>query len=338
MQPLRWAIVGPGAIAHQFAQAMATLGRQVAAVGARNRQKGELFAQRYAIPRVYDDFSRLFADPDIDAVYISTPHDSHYGLMKQALTQGKHLLVEKAITVSSDRLEAINRLAQEKQLIVAEAMTLFYMPLYYRLKALADSGRLGRLKMIQVSFGAMMEEDPDNRFFNPALAGGALLDIGTYALSFARFFMSGQPHKVLTTVNKYHTGVDEQSVIVLHNPQGEMASLALAFRARMPARGTVAWENGFLTVDDFPRAQQASLVWASGETEVIEAGETARALEYEITGLEAWVGQGNNPLHYLTNDVVAMMSEIRQHWGIRFPFEHESPEADVKECQTGQVK
>ncbi|WP_130834539.1 Gfo/Idh/MocA family protein [[Erwinia] mediterraneensis] len=321
MQPLRWALVGPGAIAHQFAQAMAEMGRQIVAVGARNRQKGEVFAQRYGIPQVYDDFSQLFADPAIDAVYIATSHDSHYDLMKQALAQGKHLLVEKAITVSLAQLEEVNRLAEEKQLIVAEAMTLFHMPLYQQLKARAESGQLGRLKMIQVSFGAMMEEDPSNRFFNPALAGGALLDIGTYALSFARFFMSEQPDNILTTVNKYHTGVDEQSVIVLHNAQGEMATLALAFRARMPKRGLVAWENGFLTVEDFPRAQQAALVWGNGETEVIAAGETARALHYEIAALENWVARGENPLHTLTSDVVAMMSEIRQHWGIRFPFE-----------------
>lgn len=321
MQPLRWALVGPGAIAHQFAQAMAEMGRQIVAVGARNRQKGEVFAQRYGIPQVYDDFSQLFADPAIDAVYIATSHDSHYDLMKQALAQGKHLLVEKAITVSLAQLEEVNRLAEEKQLIVAEAMTLFHMPLYQQLKARAESGQLGRLKMIQVSFGAMMEEDPSNRFFNPALAGGALLDIGTYALSFARFFMSEQPDNILTTVNKYHTGVDEQSVIVLHNAQGEMATLALAFRARMPKRGLVAWENGFLTVEDFPRAQQATLVWGNGETEVIAAGETARALHYEIAALENWVARGENPLHTLTSDVVAMMSEIRQHWGIRFPFE-----------------
>ncbi|WP_312242768.1 Gfo/Idh/MocA family oxidoreductase [Pantoea sp.] len=321
MKPLSWAIVGPGAIAHQFAGAMTAMGRQITAVGARNREKGEAFAQRYGIGQVYDDFARLFADKAIDIVYISTPHASHYGLMRQALENGKHLLVEKAITVSSAELGAINRLAQEKNLIVAEAMTLFHMPLFHQLKALAESGRLGRLKMIQVSFGSLKVDDPENRFFNPALAGGALLDIGTYALSFARFFMSEQPGTVLTTVEKFATGVDEQCGIVLQNSRGEIATLALAFRAKMPKRGTVAWENGFITVDDFPRAQQATLTWASGESEVIAAGDTERALQYEITAVEQWVAAGENPLHYLTNDVVALMSDIRQRWGIRFPFE-----------------
>ena len=321
MKPLTWAIIGPGAIAQQFAAAQSALGRKVYAVGARNREKGEAFAQRYGIERVYDDMGQLLADPQIEAVYISTPHASHFTYMKQALEQGKHLLVEKAITVSSAELDEINRLAVEKKRIVAEAMTLFHMPLFHQLKALLASGRLGKLKMIQVSFGTVKEADPNNRFFNPALAGGALLDIGTYALSFARFFLSEQPDRLLTTVSKFSTGVDEQCGILLQNARHEIATIVLAFRAGMPKRGIIAGEKGFITVDDFPRAQQATLSWADGSTEMIEAGESERALQYEILALEKYAATGNNPLHFLTNDVVALMTDIRQRWGIRFPFE-----------------
>lgn len=321
MKPLTWAIIGPGAIAQQFAAAQSALGRQIYAVGARNRAKGEAFAQYYGIERVYDDIPRMLADPQIEAVYISTPHASHFGWMKQALEQGKHLLVEKAIVVSSDELNEINRLAAEKKRVVVEAMTLFYMPLYQQLQALIASGKLGKLKTIQVSFGTVKEPDPANRFFNPELAGGALLDIGTYALSFARFFLSEQPNQLCTTVSKFSTGVDEQCGILLQNSQNELATIALSFRAKMPKRGIVACEHGFITVDDFPRAQRAQLNWSDGRTEIIEAGETDRALQYEILTLEKYAAEGANPLHFLTNDVVALMTEIRQRWGIRFPFE-----------------
>ena len=174
MKPLTWAIIGPGAIAHQFAAAMEALGRKVYAVGARNRERGESFAQRYGIERVDDNSERLLADPHIDAVYISTPHASHFTWMKLALEHGKHLLVEKAITVSSMELDEIDRLAAEKKLIVAEAMTLFHMPLFHQLKETLESGRLGKVKTIQVSFGTVKEPDPENRFFNPALAGGSI--------------------------------------------------------------------------------------------------------------------------------------------------------------------
>ncbi|QHM70418.1 Gfo/Idh/MocA family protein [Mixta intestinalis] len=324
MKPLNWAIIGPGAIAQQFAAAMVAMNRKVYAVGARNREKGQAFAQRYAIERVDDDIARLLSDPQIDAVYISTPHASHFGWMKLALEQGKHLLVEKAIVVSSSELNEINRLAQQKKLIVAEAMTLFHMPLYHQLKALITEGRLGNVKMIQVSFGSIKEPDPENRFFNPELAGGALLDIGTYALSFARFFLSSQPDRLLTTVSQFSTGVDEQSGILLQNNSNEIATISLAFRAKMPKCGLIACEKGSITVDDFPRAQRATLNWADGGSEIIEAGESERALQYEILNVEEYIAQGSNPLHYLTEDVVALMTDIRQQWGIRFPFEQQA--------------
>lgn len=327
MKPLAWAIIGPGDIAHQFAAAMQALGRNVCAVGARNREKGAAFAQRYGIARVDDDFARLLSDPHIDAVYISTPHDSHFTWMKLALEHGKHLLVEKAITVSSAELQEIDRLAAEKKLIVAEAMTLFHMPLFQQLKQTLDSGRLGKMKMIQVSFGTVKEPDPENRFFNPALAGGALLDIGTYALSFARYFLTAQPDSLFTAVTPFSTGVDEQCGILLQNPQQEMVNISLAFRAKMPKRGIIACEKGFITVENFPRAQRATISLADGATEIIEAGETERALQYEILNVERYIAEGNNPLHYLTQDVVALMTDIRQRWGIRFPFEQQGKTA-----------
>ncbi|MDU5827071.1 Gfo/Idh/MocA family protein [Mixta calida] len=327
MKPLTWAIIGPGAIAHQFAAAIEALGRKVYAVGARNRERGEAFAQRYGIERVDDNFERLLADPHIDAVYISTPHASHFTWMKLALKHGKHLLVEKAITVSSRELDEIDRLAAEKKLIVAEAMTLFHMPLFHQLKETLESGRLGKVKTIQVSFGTVKEPDPENRFFNPELAGGALLDIGTYALSFARYFLSAQPDNLFTTVTLFSTGVDEQCGILLQNSQQELVAISLAFRAKMPKRGIIACEKGFITVEDFPRAQRATISFADGATETVEAGETARALQYEILNVERYIAEGGNPLHYLTQDVVALMTDIRQRWGIRFPFEQQDTAA-----------
>ncbi|WP_099225122.1 Gfo/Idh/MocA family protein [Listeria costaricensis] len=322
MKELTWAIIGPGTIAHQFAEAMQALGRNVYAVGARNRTKGEAFATQYGIEQVYDDFEALFKDEKIDAVYISTPHSNHDEYMLAALEHGKHILVEKAITYNTANLAKVTELAHEKKLIVAEAMTIFHMPLFKKLREVVDSGRLGELKMIQVSFGSLKEANPTNRFFNMELAGGALLDIGTYALSFARFFLNAPPDQILTTAKKYETGVDEQSGILLKNKQGEIATVSLTFRAKMPKRGIVAYENGFITIDDFPRAEKAVISYPDGRTEILETGETARALEYEIQDFESYVAKGENPLHPLTVDVVEIMTEVRNKWGITYPFEN----------------
>lgn len=213
-------------------------------------------------------------------------------------------------------------LAKEKGLIVKEAMTIFHMPLYKKLREIVDSGAIGKLKIIQVAFGSAKEKDPKNRFYNMDLAGGALLDIGTYALSFARYFLSETPDEVLTTMKKFETGVDEQSGILLKNNEEELAVVSLSFRAKMPKRGVIACEEGFITVDEYPRASRATVTHtATGKVEEIEAGETSKALEYEIIAMEESIATGENTTYQLTNDVITIMSDVRTQWGIKFPFE-----------------
>lgn len=175
--------------------------------------------------------------------------------------------------------------------------------------------------MIQVSFGSAKQNDPSNRFFSMDLAGGALLDIGTYALSFARYFLSEKPTEVLSTAKRYETGVDEQSGILLRNEKDEMAVVSLTFRAKMPKRGIVAYENGYLTVEDFPRADRATVTFTNGESEEITAGDTASALQYEIRDMEKSIENGENAISGLTEDVVEIMTKVRSDWGIEFPFE-----------------
>ncbi|MBF2631783.1 Gfo/Idh/MocA family protein, partial [Listeria seeligeri] len=154
MKRLNWAILGPGSIAHQFAEGMQGLNREIYAVGARSLEKGQVFANQYGIENVYDDFDAMLADPMIDVVYIATPHSNHYEFIMKSLHNGKHVLAEKAITVSSAELNEINALAKEKGLIVKEAMTIFHMPLYKKLREIVDSGAIGKLKIIQVAFGS----------------------------------------------------------------------------------------------------------------------------------------------------------------------------------------
>ncbi|EFS01388.1 Gfo/Idh/MocA family oxidoreductase [Listeria seeligeri FSL N1-067] len=322
MNELNWAIIGPGSIAHRFAEGMKQLNREIYAVGARSLEKGKAFANQYGIKNVYSDFDEMLTNPEIDVVYIATPHSNHYEFIMKSLHNGKHVLAEKAITVSSAELEEINALAKEKSLIVKEAMTIFHMPLYKKLREIVDSGSIGKLKLIQVAFGSAKEKDPNNRFYNMDLAGGALLDIGTYALSFARYFLSEAPNEVLTTMKKFETGVDEQSGILLKNKEEELAVVSLSFRAKVPKRGIVACEEGFITVDEYPRASRATVTnTMTGKVEEIVAGETDKALEYEIIAMEESVATGENTTSELTNDVIAIMTDVRNQWGIKFPFE-----------------
>ncbi|MGG3571146.1 Gfo/Idh/MocA family oxidoreductase [Bacillus gobiensis] len=317
MGKVNWAILGPGAIAADFAKAIVDVNGSIGGVWARNAEKAKSFAEQFNIEKVYTSSDEMLQDDTIDVVYISTPHSIHYEYIFDALRNNKHVLCEKAITMNGKQLKEIVDLAKEKGLIVAEAMTIFHMPLYKKLRDIVDAGKLGKLKMINVTFGSCKEDDPTNRFFNPDLAGGAMLDIGTYALSFTRYFLSRQPNEVLTTVKRYETGVDEQSGIILKNDADELAVVSLAMRAKMPKRGIVAGELGYITVEDFPRAQKAIITYtADGSVEVVEAGAAEKALNYEVEAMNRYIlNQEENSTLPLSVDVMSIMDEVRNQWG-----------------------
>lgn len=153
--------------------------------------------------------------------------------------------------------EAI-QLAEENHVKLAEAMTIFHMPIYRKLSEIVESGKLGPLKVIQMNFGSYKEYDMTNRFFNRNLAGGALLDIGVYALSFVRWFMTSQPTEMVSQVKLAPTGVDEQAGILLTNVEGEMATVTLSLHAKQPKRGTIAYDKGYIELYEYPRGQKRS--------------------------------------------------------------------------------
>jgi predicted dehydrogenase len=239
-----------------------------------------------------------------------------------ALQAGKHVLSEKAITMSSTQLAIAKEVAASNHLILAEAMTLYHMPLYERLHDFAAERHLGDLKMIQASFGSFKEPDPTNRFFNPDLAGGALLDIGVYALAFVEEFLTATPYLTGTTMHRFSSGVDESSTITLRTANDELATVALTFRAKMPKRGIVAYENGYFTVDTYPRADTATFTDNEGHTETITAGDSTNAMNYEIADMQKMVaGELRNTSLAKTTDVMAIMTAARTQWDFRYPFE-----------------
>ncbi len=145
-----------------------------------------LFQKSMVSKKSIGSIDEMFANEDVDIIYITTPHNTHYGFMKKALENGKHILVEKSITLNSSELCEMISLANEKGLILAEAMTIWHMPIYKELWKIIENGELGKVQMITVNFGSFKDYDMKNRFFNRKLAGGAMLDIGVYALSIVR--------------------------------------------------------------------------------------------------------------------------------------------------------
>ncbi|HII4422025.1 Gfo/Idh/MocA family protein [Clostridium perfringens] len=322
MKKLKWGILGPGNIARDFAQALNRVNGEVYAVASRNKERAEKFARENNVKKAYGSYDEIIKDKDIDVVYIATPHSNHYEYIIKSLNNNKHVLCEKAITVNEKELEEALKIAREKNLVLEEAMTLFHMPLYEKVIKKINNEDLGKVNMVQVSFGSFKEYDENNRFFNLDLAGGALLDIGTYALSFARYFLSSMPEEILSTVKKAKTGVDEESGIILKTKEDEVATISLAFRSKMPKRGIVSCDNGFITIDNFPRANKATINYLDGAVEVIECGEEEKALDYEVIFMEERIKENkeSNSID-LTYDVTKIMNKVRKDWGIVYPFE-----------------
>ena len=320
---INWAILGTGVVANEMAQALKNAGKKVYAVGNRTHEKAIAFAEKYGIEKVYDDFHEMFSDEEVDVIYITTPHNTHIDFMTEALSHGKHILCEKAITLNREELEKAEKLAKEKQVVLAEAMTIYHMPLHKKLRKMVADGTIGDVEMIQINFGSFKEYNMENRFFNPNLAGGALLDIGVYAISLARCYLKSKPSKVISMMRKAPSGVDEMSGIVMQNDEGQMVVISLSLHTKQPKRCNICGEKGYIEIYDYPRAEEAKIVYTeSGEVETIKEGEMSRALQYEMEDMEkAITGNDEDILQDYTRDVMELMTDLRKEWEMYYPEE-----------------
>lgn len=324
MNELKWAVLGTGVIANEMAQALVKMNKRLYAVANRTHQKALDFAERYGVQKVYDQIDEVFEDEAVDIIYITSPHNTHYEFMKKALEHGKHILVEKSITLNSRELDEMIALAAEKKLVLAEAMTIWHMPIYKKLWEIVQSGQLGKVQIITMNFGSFKEYNMSNRFFNMNLAGGAMLDIGVYALSIVRSFMEEKPEDIVSQWKASPTGSDEQATILLKNKQEQMATVALSMHSKQPKRAMISCEKGYIEIMEYPRADKAVIADAeSGERTEIESGENANALYYEMMDMEQAVRSGdasNMQLQY-SKDVMDIMTKLRKDWGMKYPGE-----------------
>ena len=322
---LNWAVLGTGVIANQMAQALQKMGKPLYAVGNRTYKKAVAFAEKYGVQKVYSEIDEMFTDENVDIIYITSPHNTHYAFMKKALLHGKHLFVEKSITLNSRELDEMIALAREKNLILAEAMTIWHMPIYKKLWETVKSGSLGKVQMITMNFGSFKEYNMNNRFFNMNLAGGAMLDIGVYALSIVRSFMDEKPDEILSQWKPSPTGSDEQATILLKNPSGQMATVALSMHSKQPKRAMISCEKGYIEIMEYPRADKAVIVDAeTGEKTEISCGDTSDALLYEMENMEHAVLTRDTSGLYLnyTKDVMDIMTYLRKEWNMKYPDEN----------------
>lgn len=322
---LSWAVIGCGVIANQMATSLALSGRHLRSVANRTREKAETFAERYGVERVYNSAEELYQDPGVDAIYITTPHNTHIRYLRGALAAGKHVLCEKSITLNSEELDEARALARENNVVLMDATTILHMPLYQELLRRANAGEFGAMNLAQLNFGSYKEYgDLTNRFYNINLAGGAMLDIGVYALSIARLFMASAPTEVVSLANLASTGVDQTSGFVTRNAEGQLGVFSLSLHSKQPKRSVISFDKCYIEVSEYPRADTATIVWTEdGRRETVQAGEEAYALCYEMADLEAAVAGDTSKagLIDIAADVMDVMTRLRADWGVVYPEE-----------------
>jgi predicted dehydrogenase len=245
---IRWGVVGPGRIADKVVEDFAVVdGARVVAVASRSVDRARGFAQRHGIERAHGSYADILADPEVDVLYIATPHPQHHAVALGALRAGKALLIEKAFTATTAGAAEIVALAREAQVFVMEAMWTRFQPAVVALRELIAAGAIGEVRSVQADLGVAREYDPADRLFDLALGGGALLDLGVYVVSFAQMLL-GTPERVVAAGSLFPSGADAEASLLLDYADGRTAALMTSLRNALPGQARVFGTTGWIDV------------------------------------------------------------------------------------------
>lgn len=323
---VKWGVLGPGFIAHAFATEFPQQDNcELYAVGAINQDLADAYAEKFDVPHAYGSYEELIADEDVDIIYIATPTSVHHKYIKACLEASKHVLCEKTITMNAKQLEECMVIAKQKGVILAEGLTSVFEPVMYAMKEKIQSGIYGKLHFVTVTCGSSKEYNENNRYFSPKLGGGAIFDIGCYAIGFANYFMSSKPTVIKSEGILAGTGVDLKSAYVLKNKEDELATVMISLRSKTEKIGIIACEDAFIRIEGFIRGSKATVTYLDGRTEVYEF--PVRQLDAEVEALTSDILAGKTdctlcPIDY-TLSILKVMDEAREHWGYQFDFEKE---------------
>jgi predicted dehydrogenase len=324
---LRWGILGTGWIASEFTQDLLATGITVAAVGSRSQDSADDFASRFGIATAHPSYEALVADPDVDAIYISTPHPFHYDNAKLVLNAGKHALVEKAFTLNAAEAREIVELAALRKLVILEAMWTRWLPHMVRIREIIAAGTLGDVRTVIADHNQRLPSDPSHRILNPDLGGGALLDLGIYPVSFA-WDIFGKPSSVTAvSTPTASTGVDRQTAVILGYDGGQQALLHAALDTLGPNRAAVIGTLGRIEIDPVWYTATTFTVYDENNSVVerFDQPVVSRGMQYEAEALERIVASGSLAGDELppaeTVAIMETLDEIRRQIGLVYPSE-----------------
>jgi predicted dehydrogenase len=325
-QRLRWGILGTGGIARLFTTDLNLAGFTVAAVGSRTQESADAFAAEHGIPRAHGSYEALVSDPEVDAIYVSTPHPFHAAGALLAIEHGKHVLVEKPFTLNAPEAHSVVDAARERGVVVLEAMWTRWLPHMVRVRELIASGALGEVRALIADHDQKLPVDPSHRLQDPALGGGALLDLGIYPVSFA-WDVFGAPSVVHAISSPTATGVDRQTAIILGYPGGEQAVLHTQLDARGPSTAAIVGTEARIEIDPvWYMPTSFSLIDASDTVvERFEQQVPGRGMQLQAEELERLVAAGVVAGEILPPDesagIMGTLDEIRRQIGLRYPGE-----------------
>ena len=321
-EKIRWGIISTGHISGRFAEALEILpDAELVAVASRKLEPAQAFAKRYNIPKAYGSYQELADDPDIDAVYIGTPHTFHLDNSVMCMRKGKAVLCEKALTINAEEAREMVRVAREENVFLMEAMIPRQVPLLQKVMNWVKEGRIGEVRMVKASRMARGEFDPQQRQLNPELGGGALLDVGVYVISFAQQVLGKAPVESVGLSYIGAIGSDEQGVAVLKYDKGEIADLSFALRTEAVNEAYILGTDGYIKVHDlFAVPHKASLYIDKKEVDTIEEPIVGNALNYEAEEVMRCMREGLKESPYMPLDesilIMEIMDTIRKPWGL----------------------
>ena len=320
---IRWGILGTGKIAKALATALKELpDAELAAVASRSIDSATSFAKEYGAKRAHGSYQALADDPEVDVIYIATPHPMHHENALMCLNAGKALLVEKAFTVNRREAEEVVALAREKKLFVMEAMWSRFQPALVEAKRLIDAGEIGKVTNIQADLGFMADVGPAHRLFNKELGGGAMLDLGIYPLSVSTYFLGGVASvKAMSELGP--TGVDVQTNFVLRHVNGGLSSCATSLTARTGATLSIGGSKGFLRLlSRFHHSEDFVIELNDGSRREVHVPRIGNGYVHEVMEVQRCLRAGllESPVMPL-NETLALMSvmdDIRAQAGVRY--------------------
>jgi predicted dehydrogenase len=322
---LGWGILATGWIAGLFAQDLAAVGLTVAAVGSRSKEKARAFADRYAIPNAHGSYEDLVADPDVDIVYIATPHPYHVSAAMLALQAGKHVLIEKPFALNGRDAKTIVEEARKKNLVVLEAMWTRFLPHMKRIHEIIDAGTLGELRSVSAEHRQFLPTDPKHRLNAPELGGGALLDLGIYPISFA-YDILGAPTSIKGSARFQDTGVDAEVAVIMEHQGGAISTSVAAMDCSGPNEAVIYGSEARIEIAAIWYTPTSFRVLGQkGEIiEEFDAPVANRGMQFQALEMERLVRDGEVSSLMPPDQTVAIietLDTVRKQIGLSYPGE-----------------